>query len=144
MGTQLCKLVRSIGKRSGNKNGKGTETISFIPRNKVPKNKMITYGRLVVYYRPHKSELNRTRLTVGGNLIDYDGNVRTPTADMMTAKILLDSVVSTPIARCLCLDIKDFYFNNPLPSPEYLQLEYAMLSTEIIQQYGLADILHEK
>ena len=50
---------------------KGTNTMFFIPYSNVPleRRKDVTYGRIVVDYRPHKEETHRTRLTVGGNLI---------------------------------------------------------------------------
>jgi hypothetical protein len=80
----------------------------------VPADRKVTYGRIVATIRPQKSETHRVRLTVGGNLIDYPGNVSTPTADMTTAKILFNSVISTPDARFMCTDVKDFYLNTPM------------------------------
>jgi hypothetical protein len=49
----------------------GTDTIFFIPFARVPTDRTVTYGRLVCDYRPQKAEAERTRLTVGGNLISY-------------------------------------------------------------------------
>ena len=88
---------------------KGTNIIKFIPKAKnLPSGKTVTYGRIVVDYRPQKSEQNRTRLTVGGNRIQYNGIVRTPTADLVTVKLLFNSILSTPRAKCSCIDIKTF------------------------------------
>ena len=53
-----------------------------------------------------KAEPYRTRLTVGGNLIDYPGNLSMKVADMTTFKILVNSTLSTPGARWLGLDVK--------------------------------------
>ena len=52
---------------------KGTNTIFFINKADVPAErwKDVTYGRVVVYYQPEKSDPYCTRLTVGGNLIVY-------------------------------------------------------------------------
>ena len=50
---------------------KGTSTIKFISCSQFPKGRMVTYGRIVVDYRPHKSDPDRNRLTVGGDIIDY-------------------------------------------------------------------------
>eukprot|EP00804_Cyclotella_cryptica_P006784 CCRYP_019521-RA/>CCRYP_019521-RA protein AED:0.43 eAED:0.43 QI:0/0/0/1/0/0/2/0/348 len=55
----------------------------------------VTYGRIVANYRPKKEDPYRIRLTVGGNRITYPGDCGTPTADMLTTKILLNSVIST-------------------------------------------------
>jgi len=49
----------------------GTNTIMFIKRSQVPTGRKVTYGRLVCDHRPQKKEKNRTRLTVGGDRLDY-------------------------------------------------------------------------
>ena len=54
-----------------------------------------TYGKFVCDVRPTKAEPNRTRLTVGGDRINYPEDVGTPTADMLLVKLLLNSVIST-------------------------------------------------
>eukprot|EP01082_Thalassiosira_pseudonana_P011880 g10662.t1 g10662 contig4:2284681-2286983(+) len=77
----------------------GTNTMFYITKSEIPEDrrKDITYGRIVVVVRPQKKEQERTRLTVGGNLIDYPWEVATPTADLTTAKLLFNSVISTPM-----------------------------------------------
>ena len=99
-----------------------TNTIYFIPRNKVPQGRKATYGRIVVDYRPQKADPNRTRLTVGGNRVEYPHDVSTPTADMVTAKLLFNSVISTEGAKFLTVDIKNFYLNTPMERFEYMRL----------------------
>ena len=47
----------------------GTNNIFFIPKDKVPAGRTVTYGRILVEIRPQKVETHSTRLTVGGNLI---------------------------------------------------------------------------
>eukprot|EP00957_Ditylum_brightwellii_P133253 10160959-Ditylum_brightwellii.AAC.1 len=69
----------------------GTDTIHVIPRDKVPHNKRPTYACFVTAVRLQKKETHRTRITVGGNSINYPGNVKTPTADIETAKLLFNS-----------------------------------------------------
>jgi hypothetical protein len=41
-------------------------------------------------------------------LIDYPGEVSTKTADLCTAKLLFNSVISTPDAQFMTGDLKDF------------------------------------
>ena len=53
-----------------------------------------------------KEEKNRTRLTVSGDQIIYPGNYATLVADLLTVKILLNSVISTDGAKCMTLDTK--------------------------------------
>ena len=72
----------------------------------------MTYGRLVCDIKEHNSETHRTQLTVGGNLLDLPGLLSTPTATVTTAKCLFKIFISTPGAKCLVADIKNFYLKN--------------------------------
>ena len=89
---ELGRLAQGV-----NNSGDGTTTIQFIPYDSIPNDwhAHVTYGRIVVEYKPHNTEKHHTHLTVGGNLIEYPGNVTTPTADINTSKILFNSVIST-------------------------------------------------
>ena len=60
-------------------NVKGTNTIFFISKSEIPKDRLkdVTYGRIVVAYKPHKADPNRSRLTVGGDRIVYLYDVST-------------------------------------------------------------------
>ena len=92
----------------------GTNTIFFIPKYKVPAVRTVTYGIIVAKIRPQKSETHRTRLTVGVNLINFPGDITTPTADLITAKLVFNSVLSTKDAKFVCADVANFYLNNPM------------------------------
>ena len=52
------------------------------------KGKKPTYARVVVDFLPQKEDPNRVRITAGGNLIKYSGELTTQTADLMTSKML--------------------------------------------------------
>ena len=123
----------------------GTNTLRFIPKSDIPKDrwKEITYGRICVNYRPQKTEPHRTRLTVGGNLIDYPFEVATPTADLTTSKILFNSVISTPGAVFIIMDVKNFYLNTPMDRPEFMPLRLDLIPDEIITEYKLSDIAED-
>ena len=45
------------------------------------------------------------------------------TADLLSIKLLLNSVISTPNAKFMTMDIKNFYLNTPLKWYEYLLLK---------------------
>jgi hypothetical protein len=113
----------------------------FIHKSKVPKDCQndITYGRIVVALRPQKKEQVRTRLTVSGNLIDCPWEVTTPTSDLTTAKLLFNSVVSTPGAVFVVMDVKNFYLNTPMECPEFMRLPLKLIPTEIIDKYNLRE-----
>ena len=118
----------------------GTNTIFFIPKHKVPAHKKVSYGRIVCEIRPQKKEKERTRLTVGGDKLDYDGPTTTETADITTVKVLLNSTISTPGARFCCFDIKNFYLGTPMKEYEYIRLHMSILPDEIIEHYKLNQI----
>jgi hypothetical protein len=108
-------LANSIGGRV-----KGTNTIRFIRKCDIPKDRLkdVMYVQFVWTKRPEKKEPNRTRLVVGGDRINYPGEVATPTADMLAAKILFNSVISTAAACFMTMDISNFYLNTPLQCDE--------------------------
>ena len=114
----------------------------FIPKEEVPfKTKKVTYPKIVCGIGPSKAETHRTRITVGGNLLDYAWTLTTPTATITPAKCLFNSVVSTPAAKCVLADIKNFYLNNALPDPEYMKFHIANIPQKIIDEYNLMNIL---
>jgi hypothetical protein len=91
-----------------------TDTIRFIRRSNIPKGRKVTYGSFVVDIKDHKEEKERTRLTAGGDQIEYPGEKSTRTAGLTTAKILINSVISILGAKFLVSDINNFYLNTPL------------------------------
>jgi hypothetical protein len=96
-----------------------TNTMRFMRRSNIPKGRKVTYGSFVVDIKDHKEEKERTRLTVGGNQIEYPEDKSTRTAGFTTAKILINSVISTLGAKFLVIDIKNVYLNTPLGRFEY-------------------------
>ncbi len=61
--------------------------------------KDIMYGSFSCDFKPNKEEKEHTRLTAGGNRINYPDDCGTPTADMILFKILINSILSTPNAK---------------------------------------------
>jgi hypothetical protein len=53
---------------------KGTHTIRFIRKSEVPAGGKVIDGSFVVDTKEHKEEKERTRLTVGGDKIEYPGD----------------------------------------------------------------------
>jgi hypothetical protein len=86
----------------------GTNTCFFVELQHIPKNRNITYGKIVCYYKPHKKENERVRITVGGNRMEYSGEVATSTADLTTFKVLINSTVFTKDADMMMMDIKHY------------------------------------
>ena len=103
----------------------------------------VTYRKIVDEIRPQKAETRRTLLTVGGNLINFPVDVTIPTADLATSKIIFNSVLSTKNVKCMCIDMENFYLNNPMDRYEYMKLPLGIIPEEIIQQYILRNLSHK-
>jgi hypothetical protein len=82
-------------------------------------------------------EKERVRLTVGGDRLDYSGNVATSTADIIIFKILIHSALSTEDAVMMMMDIKNYYLGTPLPQFEYMKMLLSRFPEEIVQKYNL-------
>jgi hypothetical protein len=120
-----------------------TNTIRFIRRTDVPKGRKVTYGSFVVDIKDHKDEKEHTRLTVGGDQIEYPGDKSTRTAGLTTAKILINSVISTPNAKFLVIDVTFFYLNTPLGRFEYMVINLVSLPQETIEKYDLNELAQD-
>jgi len=112
----------------------GTNTIFFIHKDLVPKDRIkdVTYASFSCDMKPNKKETHRTRITAGGDRINYPEDVGTPTADMTLVKTLLNSVISTKGARCVMLDVKGFYLNTPMKRYEYMRIKITDIPEEVI------------
>ena len=80
----------------------GSNTMHFLDHRDLPAGRKATYLRIVAAIKMHKVETHRIRFTVGGDRIEYKGKVSTPTANLETIKLLLNSTVSTPNAKMIC------------------------------------------
>ncbi len=100
------RLANGIGGRINNP----TNTIEFLFQHEVPTERMkdVTYRQFVCTVSPDKAEPNQTRFTIGGDRINYPGEVATPTAEMLVAKMLFNSVISTKGTRFMTMDISNF------------------------------------
>jgi hypothetical protein len=123
---EFGRLAQGIGGRI-----KGTDTIRFIRKDQVPTNRLkdVTYGKFVCEMKPNKAEIHRTRLTVGGDKVNYPYEVGTPTAEMLLVKTHINSVISTPNARYMALDVNNFYLEMPMNRPEYAKIKLSSTNT---------------
>jgi len=123
-----------------------TKTIRFVKMSEISKDRLKdkTYARIVVSERPEKSDPDRTRITMGGNKINYPGNCGTPTADLLTVKLLLNSIVSTAHAKFMTIDIKDFYLMTPMERYEYFSMKIDVFPDDIIEEYNLRSMVDDR
>ena len=137
---EFGRLFQGVGGRI-----KGTNTCLFIQHTAIRNNKRPTYARFVCSVRNQKNEPNRTRLTVGGNLIEFNGDNSTRTAAITTAKNFLNDVISRENAKAARMDVKNFYLGTPmkdLSEYEYMKIPLHLIPNEIIKQYNLLQLAH--
>ena len=65
--------------------------------------------------------------------------VATPTARMLVAKLLFNSIASMKGARFMTMDISNFYHIMPLDRPEYIQIKLSDIPDKIINEYKLLE-----
>ena len=108
-GTEIRRLATS------------TETIFFVKNEDISNDRKgdKTYARIVSVYRYGKKDKYRTRVTMEGNLVNFPGGCGMPTSDLLTVKLLLNSIISTKNVKFMSLDIKDFYLMTPMRRYEY-------------------------
>jgi hypothetical protein len=117
---EISSMFQGLGPESNMSTG--TSTLSFIYKAQVPRHKKTTYILVVCADRPEKPNPRRVRWTAGGDRIFYPGNKNTKTADIATAKLMLNSVIITPNGRFMTIDLKYFYLYSDLPEYEYVRI----------------------
>jgi hypothetical protein len=134
---KIGRLANGISGRIKNP----TNNVEFIFQHKVPMERMkdVTYGQFVCTVRPEKAEPNQTRFTVEGDRINHSGTLATPTAEMLVAKMLFNSVISTKDACFMNMDISNFYLMTPLHRPEFIRMKLSDIPDEVINKYKLRE-----
>ena len=77
------------------------------------------------------------RLTAGYNLVKYPGETTTKAADLMPSKVLWNNVLSTVLAKYMCIDIKNFYLCVPIDRNKYMHMPLEIFPQHMIEQYDL-------
>jgi hypothetical protein len=111
------------------------DTIFFILKDKVPRAraKDVTNSLITCLIRPEKTnEPNQTRLVAGGDRVLHPFDAGTPNADLLTVKLLINSMISTPRARFFTMDIKNLYLCTPMTRYKYMQLKLSDMPDDVI------------
>ena len=129
----LGRLAQGVGTRMKS----GTNTVFFVHPSKIPKDKKVTYAKLVADLRPLKKETHRVRVTLGGDKLPYEGPTATQSASLVLVKTHLNSVISTENAKYATLDISDYFYGTPMKTYEYVRIKLDIIPQEIVDQYNL-------
>ena len=65
-----------------------------MPISEVSKNKKAAYTNMICDHRKLKTETHRVQSTLGGDVLVYTGDASPPTASVLEAKLILNSVIS--------------------------------------------------
>ncbi len=77
----------------------------------------------------------------GGDQVHYLGDAGTLTADLLTVKLLINSIISTQGAKFMTMDIKDFYLNTPMAQYEYMRLKILDMPDNVIEHSKLRNMI---
>ena len=100
---------------------------------------------MVCGYRPTKDDPYRTRLTIGGDKLDYFRNSSSPAASLLETKLIINSVISDSQkgAKFMTIDIKDHFLQSILPEEEYMKIHGKYFFDDIRQKYKIDSLIHD-
>ena len=110
-----------------------TNAIEFTSLNNALNDKNFMHAPIVCNFRPLKYENFRFHITVGGDLRPYHLDARSPAADLLETKLILNSVISDSSkgARFMSLDIKDHFLATPMKDPEHTRVKCKRIPDDV-------------
>ena len=120
-----------------------TQTTRLLKKINIPKGEKAVYTRLMVYLRPNKAVHERLRMCMGVDKMESVMYTKTRTADLITCKLHMNGVVSTPGARFAGGDVKDFYLNTPPKKNRYGKVRSKYTPEETIKKHNLEQYIEE-
>ena len=82
---------------------------------------------MVADFRQQKSDPHRICITVGGRKILVDYDIGTPTTDLSTAKVLINSTISTQGAWWAGFYLMNMYLNTNLKDYDNLRVHTSQI-----------------
>ena len=100
MSANEFKFFKGVGKNADSTQRViGSSTFHFVKQMQVPIEKKVAYARFFCDVGLQKDNINRTRLTVGGDRLPYDRKTSTETTGLEMIKIHLNSTIATKDAK---------------------------------------------
>jgi hypothetical protein len=120
-----------------------SDTIRPIFFHDIPPDTVVTYVNPVCSEKLNDDETLklRTWVTIGGDRIDYPYEKSAVTANMEALKLLINAMISEN-ANWSTIDISDFYLGTPLPHPEHIRIQRALIPDTVIEFYDLGRFIH--
>ncbi len=144
---EIGRLCQGVGQHPTMPNTQrvtGTNTMKPIMFQDIPIDcrSDVAHTRVVCKVRPTKADPNQTRITIGGNTINYTSDCGTKTGSLETVKRVINSTLSTPGAKYMTADLSNFYLNTPLDRPECARIQLSVIHQEVIDEYKLKQYAH--
>jgi hypothetical protein len=79
---------------------------------------------------------------VGGDKVDYPGEVATKTSAFPVTKAIINSAISTEAALYTNMDINNYYLGTPLGHYKYINIAFSMFPNRIIEENNVHDLVH--
>ena len=88
----------------------------FTTKDKILKDRKITYAKFICNIHAQKSDTHHVHLTAGGDKLNYPGDPSSPAVSLLNVKIHINSTISRAKhnARYMCIDIKKIYLGIPM------------------------------
>ena len=80
----------------------------------MPKDEKVAYAHTSRSVMLQKVEKHQMNITVWGNVLDYDGNTKVTTADLVTTKLLLNRVLGTHEVKSITMCMHNYYLETTL------------------------------
>ena len=77
------------------------------------------------------------------NLSNFPGDVTTNKSDLLTEKLIFNSVVLTKNSKFMYVDIGNFCLKDPMKRYEYMKLPLHIILYDIIQKYNPRNLSHK-
>ena len=106
----------------------------FTTKNRIPKDRKITYAKFICNIRPQKPDTHSIHLTAGGDKLDYPGDPSYPAVSLLNVKIHINSTISRAKnnKRYMCIDIKNFYLGTPMKYFQYMRIHKKTIPQEVL------------
>ena len=76
---------------------------------------------------------------MGRNQTNCPSDCGTPASELLTLKLLLNSVISTPGSKFMTINISNFYLNTPMDRYEYMRMKLNISPDDVIVEYNLCE-----
>ena len=100
-----------------------TNPCHWINKTQIPKGKTATYNRSVTNIRTEKADPNQVQFIAGGNILNSTGEASPETTSIETAKLLINSTLSTKDVKFMAMDISNLYIQIDLNNYQYIHLQ---------------------